>query len=90
MKVPILQCHFERHIHRSSPQLTKLSKGTTVGMTAAHYGTPSAFFAIVKSFKGMNKHVLNPNGGYTALSFLPAAIRAKEARSNQPLPRLLG
>jgi len=59
-------------------------------MTTAHYGTPSEFFAVAESFKGMNKHVLNPNGGYTALSFLPAAIRANEARSNQPLPRLLG
>ena len=62
IKVPILQCHFERHIHHSSPQLTKLSKGTTLGMTAAHYVVPNALFAVAESFKGMNEHVLKPNG----------------------------
>ena len=58
-------------------------------MTVAQCGIANALFAVAESFKGMNKHVLNPNGGYTALSFLPAVILANEARVDWSLPRLL-
>ena len=76
--------------HHSSPQLTKLSKGTTVGMASAHCGIPNASFAIAQSFRSMYKHVLMPSGGYRALSSLSAAIQAKETKVDWPLPRLLG
>ena len=59
-------------------------------MTAAHYGTPSTFFAVAESLKGMYKHALMSSGGYTSLSSLQAAIQANEARVDWTLLRLLG